>query len=184
VFRASCGFFHLPWSRCTRFLLLTFAADRVRLRWQLSVSSPHAERATYYRTALLLGLVDGAVVRQWAQAVIEHETNPSAAFFDLVSVDPADLSALRNALWPLVIEPEPPTVLRSLFARLAADLTAGPRGITDTITILRQMRSLLRLPPDIYAGLNAAFVAQSREGQDDAIVRWLQQFADGTAPGP
>jgi hypothetical protein len=145
-------------------------------------SAAYAERATCYRTALLLGLIDGIAVHQWAHYVIEHDASPPAAFFELISIDPMDLSALRKALWPLVIEPDPPAVLRSLLGRLGHDLTAGHRGVTDTITVLRQMRSMLRLPPDIYAELNAALVAQVRDGQDEAIVRWLQQFADSAEP--
>jgi hypothetical protein len=147
------------------------------------VHSPHTERATYYRTALLLGLVDGAAVHDWAQHVIEKDGHPSAAFFEVISADPADLSALRQALWPLVIEPDPPRVLRSLFAQLGSDLTEGRRGITDTIAILRQMRSMLRLPADMYEGLNAAVVAHAREGQDDAVARWLEPFADSVDGG-
>jgi hypothetical protein len=148
------------------------------------VSSPHAERATYYRTALLLGLVDGGTVHDWAQGVIERDSNPPAALFELITIDPTDLSALRNALWPLVIEPDPISVLRSLFARLNVDLTTARRGMGNTITVLRQMRGMLRLPADIYAGLNAALVAQAREGRDDAIARWLEQFAGGVGHEP
>lgn len=150
----------------------------------LTVKSSYAEEATYYRTALLLGLVDGVTVHDWTQRAIERDANPPAAFFELTSIDPMDLSAMRSALWPLVIEPDPPGVLQRLFTQLHADLTAGRRGITDTITILRQMRSLLRLPPDIYAALNAAFVAHAREGREDAIARWLRQHGvDGVDPG-
>jgi hypothetical protein len=142
------------------------------------MTSVHAERATYFRAALLLGLADGHAVHEWAQRVISCDPNPPAAFFELISADPADLTALRHALWPLVIVPDPPAVLEQLFARLRIDLETGRRGMVDTITILRQMRSMLRLPPDMYAELNAAFVAQAREGQHDAIARWLQRFAE------
>lgn len=140
------------------------------------MSSPHSEQATYYRTALLLGLVDGATVRDWAQHVIERQTDVPAALFELISIDTTDLTALRHALWPLVIEPDPPAVLRSILARLGADLQGGHRSLEDTIFVLRLMRSLLRLPPDLYEALNAALVAQAREGHHEAIVRWLHGF--------
>lgn len=140
------------------------------------MSSPLAEQATYYRTSLLLGLVDGATVRDWAQHVIEHQPDVPAAFFELISIDTMDLTALRHALWPLVIEPDPPAVLRSILARLAADLQSGHRSLEDTIFVLRLMRSLLRLPPDLYEALNAALVAQAREGHKEATVRWLHGF--------
>jgi len=132
---------------------------------------------------LLLGLVHGGAVHDWAQRVIECDDNPPAAFFEVITINPTDLSALRNALWPLVIEPDPRAVLESLFARLNVDLAAGRRLVGDTITILRQMRSMLRLPSDLYEGLNAAIIAQARGGQDDAVVRWLGQFASRGDPG-
>ena len=56
-----------------------------------------------------------------------------------------DLSALRCASWPLVAEPEPREVLEALLGLLHADLSSGRRGLTDTPTALRQMRSMLRV---------------------------------------
>ena len=140
------------------------------------MSSKHSEQATYYRTALLLGLVDGGTVHDWAQRVIESRANVPTAFFELISIDPADLSAQRHALWPLVIEPDPPSVLRSILVRVGADLQDRRRSLEDTIIVLRLMRGLLRLPPDLYAGLNAALVAQASEGHHDVIVGWLRGF--------
>jgi len=134
--------------------------------------------ATYYRSALLLGLTRGEAVHRWAEYVIEHDPAPPQALFEVVSVSPADLSALRYALWPLVIEPEPPVVLEALFGLLYADLTSGHRALPDTLTILRQMRSMLRLPPPIYADLNSALVAHANTGtQGDDLEGWLRQFA-------
>jgi hypothetical protein len=134
--------------------------------------------ATYYRTALLLGLVRGEVVHRWAQDVIEREREPPHAFIDIMSVPPTDLSALRHALWPLVVEPDPPAVLEAMYALLRADLASGRRGLADTVTVLRQMRSMLRLPAAMYADLNAVLVAHSAAGSGtDTIAAWLQQFA-------
>jgi hypothetical protein len=135
-------------------------------------------QATYYRTALLLGLVRGDVVHCWAEEAIEREPEPPRELIEVVSVSPTDLSTLRHALWPLVAEPEPLEVLRALFGLLQADLSSGRRGLMDTLTILRQMRSMLRLPAPIYAELNAALVAYAASGrQDGVIVEWLAKFA-------
>ena len=60
-------------------------------------------QATYYRTALLLGIVRGDLVKNWADEIIERDPEPPPAFFDLVTVRAHDLSALRLALWPIVI---------------------------------------------------------------------------------
>jgi hypothetical protein len=114
----------------------------------------YSQEATYYRTALLLGLIRGEIVHRWAEHVIQHDPEPPPACFEIVSVLPTDLSALRYALWPLVSEPDPPTVLEAIFGQLYEDLASGRRGLADTITILRQIRRMLRLPPPIYADLN------------------------------
>ena len=134
--------------------------------------------ATYYRTALLLGLVRARTVQDWAERVIASEAHPPAALLELASLPGEDLSALRRALWPLVEEPEPPAVVERLLALLSTDLAAGRRSLADTLTVLRQMRSLLRLPPQIYADLNAALVAYAAEGATGAaIASWLKTFA-------
>jgi hypothetical protein len=134
--------------------------------------------ATYYRTALLLGLIRGEAVHQWAEQVIELDPERPHAFFEVASAPSTDLSALRDALWPLVAEPEPSVVLEAVLGLLHEDLASGRREFTDTLTILRQMRSMLRLPPDIYDGLNAALVASVTESARGLpIVQWLQRFA-------
>jgi hypothetical protein len=75
--------------------------------------------ATYYRTALLLGLVRGEVVHRCAEQLIEREPEPSPALIEVVSVPTNDLSALRHALWPLVVEPAPLVVFEGTV-RIAA----------------------------------------------------------------
>lgn len=138
---------------------------------------PHALRATYFRTALLLGLVRGDDVHRWAERVIDRERDPPKAFFDIVSVPADDLTGLRHALWPLVIDPEPATVIEAILSLLYADLMGERRNFDDTLTILRQMRSLLRLPPEIYANLNATLVTYATSQQERVISEWLHQFA-------
>jgi hypothetical protein len=137
--------------------------------------------ATYYRTALLLGLIHGEVVHGWAEQAIEREPEPLPALIEVVSVPATDLSALRHALWPLVVEPAPRVVLEAVFGMLRADLASGRRGIADTLTVLRQMRSMLRLPPPMYAELNATLVAYA-DGRAAAIAEWLEQFAPSASP--
>jgi hypothetical protein len=136
--------------------------------------------ATYYRTALLLGLVRGEVVHRWAEQAIEREPEPLPELIEVVSVPANDLSALRHALWPRVIEPAPPVVFEALFGLMHADLASGRRGVTDTLTVLRQMRSMLRLPPPMYAELNSVLVAYA-DGRTTAIAEWLEQFAQSAS---
>jgi len=133
--------------------------------------------ATYYRTALLLGLVRGGPVQQWAEGIIAHDPEPPAALFDVVSVPPDDLSALRHALWPLVREPDPLAVLETVLGQLHYGLASGSRTMAETLTILRQIRSMVKLPPPLYAGLNAALVARAEDSEAGAVEAWLRQFA-------
>ena len=138
----------------------------------------YALEATYYRTALLLGLVRGEEVLRWAVQAIDREQEPRRELIDVVSLSPHDLSELRHALWPLVIEPDPRVVVEAIFGLLHADLSTGRRSLADTLTVLRQMRSMLRMPPPLYAALNDADVAYTTAGGQEAILAtWLEQFA-------
>jgi hypothetical protein len=139
---------------------------------------PYQLVATYYRTGLLLGLLPGEEVHRWAERIIEKEPIPPPGLLDLVSVSSTDLSALRDALWSLAVEPEPEAVLQAVFALLHADLTTGRRAVEDTVTVLRQMRSMLRLPAPLYSDLNQALVSHGlAKVTGGTIGAWLQQFA-------
>jgi hypothetical protein len=117
-------------------------------------------------------------VLRWAEEVIEYDEAPPAAFFDLVSVPAADLSELRHALFPLVVEPPGEPALRAVLNLVRTDLIERRRNLEDTMTVLRQMRSMLTLPPVMYASLNDAFVAHAAEtGASTALVGWLDRFA-------
>jgi hypothetical protein len=126
---------------------------------------------------LVLGLIDGRVVHRWAERVIAQDPTPPSAFFDVVLVAESDLTELRHALWPLVVEPEPPDVLESVLGLIHSDLASGRRTLGDTVTVLRQMRSMLRLPPAMYADLNAALVSDAVKTDRPATVTWLAKFA-------
>jgi hypothetical protein len=131
--------------------------------------------ATCDRTALLLGLIRGEEVHRWAERIIEREPSAPDGLVDLVLVSPDDLSGLRHALWPVSIEPEPLPVFRAMLGLLQSDLEAGRRGLADTITVLRQMRSMLRLPGQLYDELNATLVRHVTVAT--AVPDWLGTFA-------
>jgi len=128
--------------------------------------------------ALLLGVVRGEVVHRWAEQAIEREPEPPRELIEVLSIPATDLSAMRYALWPLVAEPEPLEVLEALLGLLAADLSSGRRGLMDTLTVLRHMRSMVRLPAPMYADLNAVLVGYAASGRRaEVIVDWLAHFA-------
>lgn len=113
---------------------------------------PYSLQATFYRTALLLGIVRGDEVHRWAEQIIAPDGQPPMALIEAA-------------------------VLEAVLGRLHADLVAGRRGLPDTVAIIRQLRSMVRVPSGLYAELNDALVGQSAHPEDAAFLRWLERFA-------
>ena len=140
--------------------------------------SDRALAANVLPNGTLLGVVRGDAVHQRAEQVIASEPDPPSTIFDVVSTAASDLSGLRSALWPMTIEPDPPAVLEALLGGLSRDLDSGRRSLVDTLTIVRQMRSMVKLPAALYAELNAALVDQAnQDATPSPIAAWLQRFA-------
>ena len=124
-------------------------------------------------------------MHRWAESVIAREAEPVHALIELALVDQDDLSELRHALWPLCVDPEPEVVLEAVLALLHRDLEAGRRDLTTTVTILRQMRSMLRLPRELYKALNATLVDHASIGVTvSPVPGWLERFAHATLDSP
>lgn len=70
------------------------------------------------------------------------------------SLAPRELTALRAALAPAALEPEPPAVVRRLLGAVAADVHAGRRSVEDTMHVLVQLRRLVAVPREIARGLD------------------------------
>jgi len=110
--------------------------------------------ATLQRTRLLLGITKGAAVVEWADAQLLALADSPSALTDVSLTDPHDLTALRLALAPLAIDPEPRAIIEQILREVAADLLGERRSTSDTASVLRQMRSMLRVPLDIDASLD------------------------------
>ena len=154
-------------------------------RRTLPPSVDHSLQATFYRTALLLGLVRGDDVHGWAEAIIAGEPDPPIAVIEVAAVPASDLTEMRHALWPLAINPDPRSVIDAVLGVIQADLASGRRGLTDTLTILRQIRSMVRVPADVYAEINDALIAHAAGARDGAeIAGWLARYRrePGTPP--
>ena len=143
-------------------------------------------QATFYRAALLLGLIQGDEVIVWAEQVIHLDPEPPAGVFDLVLTPPKDLSAMRDALQPLADESESVGILDGLLDRTRADLESGRRSLADTMRVFRQMRQMVTLPDDVRLAMdsleNEHLLATNGMGGDVATVdartrAWLAQFA-------
>ena len=144
------------------------------------------EDVTYYRAALLLGVHTPEEVSEWAEAAFAAEDAPPRVLMDAVMA-PRELTALRTALAPAALEPEPPTVVLRLLARVAADVDDGRRSVDDTVHVFAQMRRMIALPADVarvLAELESAYqLAIAGVEGDVAVVReriatWLVTCTD------
>lgn len=145
----------------------------------------YPELAAYHRAALLLGLTTGDVVIAWADNIIANDSEVSGPFLDLSMIPPHDLSELRHALEPLSARTDSLSLLRALFDIARRDELSGKRAALDTITVLRQARSCLKLPEAYSVAIqtldNDHMLARAGIEQDVVDVErrvraWLAQF--------
>lgn len=148
----------------------------------------YSQQAAFHRAALLLGLTTGDRVVRWADSVIMHDHDAPGGFMQLSLVPAEDLSELRHALFPLAARDESPLIIPALFDRVRADLIDGKRNVKDSLTVLQQARSLLKVPAapaeELISLFNAHMLATAQVTGDipeiEARVRtWLEQFAGG-----
>jgi hypothetical protein len=105
--------------------------------------------AAYLRAALLVGLVHEADVPGWALDAIQVTTEPAVTSLlaEIVSV-PVELSAMREALYPLAKAVAPHRVGDALLMALAIDNVTTERSMADRLHILEQIRHEGRLNKD------------------------------------
>jgi hypothetical protein len=151
------------------------------------VATGYRDEASFYRAALLLGLVKGETVVAWSDAVIARDPDAPAAFVEISSTAPADLSGLRDALFPLCDPREVPSpaVVRAVLGQVSRDLTVGRRSFNDTMTVLSQVRKFLRVDPATNDALRRLAVdlwqARHNPGGELASAErrvrdWLRQY--------
>jgi hypothetical protein len=103
----------------------------------------HAEQATFFRAALLLGLMRGERVVAWADAVLATEDCPHAAFAEIATTPVDDLTMLRERLLVVGREKESEGVVRALAGLVHRDLASSRRTLGDTMTVLKQLRAFV-----------------------------------------
>ena len=149
------------------------------------VSEQIGEQAAFYRSAVLLGLMPGRDVVAWADAIIAAGGSLPAEFYELATTSPDDISRLRDLLFPLCISECPPAAVTRVLALVASDFTSGRRSYTDTLTVLRQVRGFLKLPPELadeIRSLQVALYEESASGggttrAEQRLRDWLTQHA-------
>ena len=153
----------------------------------------YAEQATFFRAALLLGLVRGEAVVGWSDRVLADDANAPAAFVGIASTPAGDLTALRHALYPLCERHESTAVVQRLLAIVADDVDRGRRSFDDTVTVLSQVRRFLRLDSALDDRLKGLLVevwrARHRLGAEPAAAEsslraWLAEQARPFASRP
>lgn len=144
-----------------------------------------AHLASFHRAALLLGLTTGDAVIMWADDIIARDAEGASALLDLAMIPPHDLSELRHALEPISARTDSPEMIRALFDIARRNLADGQRSAKDTITVLSQARSFLKLPDDYSVAIqtfaNDHMLAVAGMRGDVAEVgsrvsEWLAQF--------
>jgi len=143
------------------------------------------EQATYFRAALLLGLVTGDDVTGWAASEIERQAEPSVAMVHLAMTRADDIEALRDGLRPLARRRESRLVLLALLRQTWQDLATGRRSLRDTVKVLSHARRAMVLPRVMEEEIDTleddhilavAGVAGDPRECGDRIRRWLARF--------
>jgi hypothetical protein len=149
----------------------------------------HFERAAFYRAALFLGLVDGATVVRWADDTLSRTATVPAAFVEIASTPPGDLTALRLALLDLCGEQGPTRVVTAVLGLIGRHLSSGRRSLGDTMTVLKQFRGSVRLAPETADALRQFEVQFARAlltgdltTLETRLYPWLGRYAGADEP--
>lgn len=141
------------------------------------MTSSHREQAALYRAALLLGLVRGDVVIQWADELLASDAGLSAALVEIATTPADDLTLMRQRLLGLCDDRESPEVMRALLGLVHGDLASGRRSFKDTMTVLKQLRGFLKVNPALNEQLKTlgVDVAMAAPGAEQRVRDWLTQ---------
>jgi len=155
------------------------------------VVAEYAEHATYYRAALLLGLIRGERVVAWADEVIAaNPSPPPLAFAEIATCAPDDLTSLRRQLLLVGREKESGAVVRALVGLVHHDLVSGRRTLRDTMTVLKQLRAFVAVSPAVNEQLKTLGVdmamsppaTRMREEAEHRVRTWLAEFGQEGPP--
>ncbi|MEP6765188.1 MAG: hypothetical protein ABJB66_12790 [Gemmatimonadaceae bacterium] len=146
----------------------------------------YTQHASFYRAALLLGLISGESVVLWADEIIARDADAPVSVLNLAMISPDDLSELRHALFPLAATTESLEVVHALLGITQRDYASKQRDTKDTVTVIRQTRSFLPLPANYHDEIGILqndhmLAAANVIGDTNEVARrlsnWLAQFA-------
>jgi hypothetical protein len=150
----------------------------------------YREHATFYRAALLLGVLRGERVIAWADAALGGDPSAPAAFSDIASTPAADLTLLRQNLLLLASEKESPAVVGALVDLIHRDLASGRRSFGDTMTVLKQLRAFVAVGASMNDALKTLGVdvamnapgTRQRADAEERVRAWLRQHEAHAQP--
>jgi hypothetical protein len=150
----------------------------------------YGERATFYRAALLLGLIRGDRVIAWADGVLASDPEVPSALAEISTTPAEDLTLLRQRLLLVGSERESDAVFRALAGLVYRDLASGRRTIGDTMTVLKQLRAFIKVTPALNdrlktLGVDVAMTTPGSPERADAEARvrdWLAQHERDPLP--
>jgi hypothetical protein len=108
--------------------------------------------AAFLRAGLLIGLVHEREVPDWAAGTIAGSPALAPRLADVLLAK-VELSAMREALWPLGSSVEGARVTAALLTALALEHVAPAKGAADLLRILGAIRSELKPPADLAAAI-------------------------------
>jgi hypothetical protein len=148
--------------------------------------------AAFLRGALLVGLLHERDAHDWAEALIQAEPDLQEVLADIL-MTPVELSAMREALWPLAKDVDPRRVGMALLAGMARDRTERPADAR--VRMLGQIRESFPMPKEIGAAIKsfenrrmfaAAGVETVKSPATEELAAFLDRFghADAGDPAP
>ena len=153
-------------------------------------AADYGERATFYRAALLLGLIRGDIVIAWADEVLTSDGGVPPAFAEIATTPAEDLTLLRQRLLLVGSDKESDAVVRALTGLVHQDLASGRRTIGDTMTVLKQLRAFIKVTPALNdrlktLGVDVAMTTPGSHERADAEARvraWLAEHERDVLP--
>ncbi|NLD98646.1 MAG: hypothetical protein GX640_02125 [Fibrobacter sp.] len=144
----------------------------------------YSETASFYRTALLLGLLPGKKVIEWAEGVIASDSDIPQPFYDLVMIPSWDITSLRYALLEICSEAVSSEVLNAILSLVYNDFNTKKRSFNDTMTVLHQIRQFIKTESSLSEKL-IAFECEYEEAKHNGTIDlfqmkindWLGQFS-------
>jgi hypothetical protein len=150
----------------------------------------HREQATFYRAALLLGLIRGDRVIAWADGMLASDPEVPPPFAEIATTPSDDLTLLRQRLLLVGSEAESEAVVRALTGLVHRDLASGRRSMGDTMTVLKQLRAFIKVTPTLNdrlktLGVDVAMTAPGSPERTAAEARvrgWLVEHERDVVP--